>query len=49
MRKEEEMVMLTDTFTNKNLFFDTLDLKFENPKAYYTISAIDQKTNTIRN
>lgn len=45
MVKGGEYAVLIDTIWNKNVFFDTLDLRLTNRKVYYTVAALDYRFN----
>ncbi|HEX7904179.1 MAG TPA: hypothetical protein VF487_09890 [Chitinophagaceae bacterium] len=45
MVKGAEHAVLVDTVWMTNVFYDTLDLKLKNRKAYYTVTALDRRFN----
>jgi uncharacterized protein len=45
MVKGTEHAVLVDTVWTSNTFYDTLDLKLKNRKVYYTVTALDFRSN----
>ena len=45
MVKGTEHAVLVDTIWSSNIFYDTLDLKLKNRKVYYTVTALDFRSN----